>query len=180
MKKRGKPPLVPSRSLGGKPWSRKEETRLLELVRQGQDWIKIAAALNRTFLSVQSRFRTLRSSDVRASTIVAKKLTRAERRDNPAPDLTCGAVSKPGRQALNFVRNAIGLQPCETFAPPDENDLVVCAVIREVLLLRLRADTGWLRITISHIRAAEHGIGKAAFGSMIDALEKAALPTRTP
>jgi hypothetical protein len=177
-KKSAKAPPVRNRSLGGKRWSRKEDSRLLELVRQELDWLKIAGVLNRTFSSVQRRFQFLRSFDGRASTIVPKKLTRAERPGDPQADLTCGAVSRSGRQTLNLVRNAIRLRTRETFEPLKEIDLIICAIIRELLLLRLRADAGWLRITISRISAEEHGVGREVFRTLVSSFEKAALIER--
>jgi len=180
MSKSTKSPRLLNRSSGGKRWSPEEDDCLLELVLRKEDWLDIATAFNRTFSSVQNRFRFLKSSQARASTISPLTSTRAED-PNLAPDLTCGALSRAGRRVLELVRKEIGrfqLQERETLVPLNEADLITGAVIREVLLLRLRTGTGWLRITVSRINAPEHGIGREACRGVINDLEKCALLER--
>jgi hypothetical protein len=168
-----------NRSSGGNRWSPEEDVRLLELVQGQENWIDIASAFNRTFSSVQNRFRFLKNSQARAWTI-ASTSTRAED-PNFAADLTCGAVSSAGRKTLELVRKEIRrpkLQTGEKSEPLDETGLIIGAIVREVLLLRLRTDRGWLRIAVSRISAPEHGIGREAFRTIINDLEKCALLER--
>jgi hypothetical protein len=177
MKKKTKFRRVRSRSSGGKPWSTKEENLLLKLVREGKEWSDIAAALNRTYSGVQMRFQTLRHSDLRALDVVPKKITRAERPELVA-DFTCGSVSKPGRRVINLVKGAIGLEASDPSAPLLEWDLVLGAIIRELLLLRLRADMGWLRITVSQISSAKLGVGREGLRRMLTGLENSGMIER--
>jgi hypothetical protein len=172
---------TPNRTLAGKRWSAEEDKNLLERVQRHEDWIDISKALNRTFVGVQNRFRFLRNTNAHASTIVAKISTRAQNPDT-APDLTCGALGKAGRRVLEAVKNDISQfygRPQETPAPLDETDLMMGALIRELLLQRYSHVTGWLRITVSRINASEHGIGKMGFSRILDDLEKCAFLERT-
>jgi hypothetical protein len=169
-----KSPLPLNRSSGGNRWSHEDDDRLLDLVRKKEDWSDIATALKRSFSSVQNRFRFLKSSQAHASTIVALISTRAED-PSLAPDLSCGALSRAARETLKLVRNDISRfqrQSREVSRPIDETDLIVGAIIREILLLRLRTDTGWLRFTVSRVRTTEHGFGREALRRAIRDLEK--------
>lgn len=70
------------------------------------------------------------------------------------------------------------VQARETVVPLKETDRFIGAVIWELRLLRLRADTEWLRITVSRVNAPESGIGREALRSVINDVEKSALLER--
>ena len=166
-------PSAPDRSSGGKRWSVEEDERLLDLVRQEQDWRDIATAFGRSFSSVQDRFRFLKNSQACAASIVPRRSIRAK---NPTPpDLTCGAPSRAGRDLLSLVRNDIDRRQMIAGEPRpliDEIDLILGAIIREVMLLRSDAHMDWVRITVAEIRTHENGIGKEAMRAVINELEK--------
>jgi Myb-like DNA-binding domain len=175
------PPKRQNRILASNRWSLEEDTRLLELVQQKEDWGEIATVLKRTFSGVQNRFRFLKRTQAHAAAIVAKTSTKTQD-PNSAPDLTCGSVSRSGRRVLEAVRTEISLlhgQAQKAAAPLNKTDLLIGALIREMLLLRYRNVTGWCRITVSRINNSEHGIGKTGLSRILDNLERCALLERT-
>jgi hypothetical protein len=175
-----KVPRTLNRSLASNRWSAAEDNRLLELVQQQLEWIEIANAMSRTFAAVQHRFRFLKGTQPGASAIVAKISTRAQDA-NSTPDLTCGAVSKAGRRIVEAVKCEISKFYGREKNPPGlltETDLIIGALVRELILLRYRDAGGWLRITVSRIKSSEHGIGIDRFCRLLDELETCGLLER--
>jgi hypothetical protein len=170
-------PQFRSISSGNKRWLPKEDDRLLDMVREKEDWVKIAKTFNRTFASVQNRFRYLKNSQIRAATIRPRLLTRAQDA-SLEPDLTCGALSSPGRRVLELVKGLSVPPASRARSPLTRTDFVIAAVIREILLMRLNSNEGWLRVTVSVIRSKTHGIGREALRCVIDDLESRALIER--
>jgi Myb-like DNA-binding domain len=177
MSRHGKLP-TPNRSSGNKRWSPEDDRLLLKLVEHQQDWIDIAQSMSRSFISVQHRFRFLRATSPDASSVKAKISSRAL---DPmeVPDLTCGAPSKAARRLLHFIRKEISDRERAGNEPIDETDLIVGALIRELLTLRARNVSGWLRVTVSLVSSPEHGVGKMQFSRLLNDLELRGLIERT-
>jgi hypothetical protein len=180
MIKPSKSPKTLNRSFASNRWSPEEDNRLLELVQQQLEWTDIANAMNRTFAGVQHRFRFLKSTLPGASAIVAKNSTRAQDAKS-APDLSCGAISKAGRRVVEAVKSEVsefyGREIIVSGFLTD-TDLIIGALVRELLLQRYRDVSGWLRITVSRITSSEHGIGIDRFCRVLDELEKSGLLER--
>jgi hypothetical protein len=159
----------PKRALGGQRWTVEEDDFLLDLVKREQEWIVIAAELERSYSSVQNRFRFLKQSQEPAAPIVPLVRTRAWRPDS-APDLSCGALSVASRQVVGVLWEEIR-HPHEPPEARDQVRTIIGATVREVMLCRLTSGSDWLRITVSQVNAGDHGVPREAFRNIIARLE---------
>src|ERR1700761_4701175 len=97
---------TPNRSLASNRWSVEEDNLLLELIQQQYDWTVVAGAMKRSLRGVQHRFQFLKKNRLGGSAVVAKVSVRAQD-ERPAPNLTCGAISKVGRRVVEAVKSEI-------------------------------------------------------------------------
>jgi Myb-like DNA-binding domain len=164
-------------SSGNKRWLPEEDDRLIALVQEKQDWVEIARTLSRSFISVQNRFRCLKKIRSHHSAITPPVSTRSQDA-SLEPDLTCGALSRAGRRVLELAKSRSLLPSGKKGSSLTRTDFVIAALIRELLLTRLKSDGGWLRVTISTTRSRTHGVGREALRSIIYDLERRGLLER--